>query len=60
MRSEFIGGTLSRVAGAILVGLEPVVFLVGGIYAGSLYGGIVSAFNRRPALVPALVRSRIA
>jgi hypothetical protein len=31
--------------GAVLVGLEPIVFLVGGVYAGALYGGIVGALR---------------
>jgi len=34
-----------RVVGAILVGFEPVVFLVCGIYAGAVYGGIVGALR---------------
>ena len=55
-----MGGTLLRVVGTIMVGLEPVVFLVGGVYAGAAYGGIVSTFNPRPGLVSALVRSRMA
>jgi hypothetical protein len=51
-----IGGTVFGLAGAIMVGLEPVVFLVCGVYAGAVYGGIVGAM--RPKLVPAMVRSR--
>jgi hypothetical protein len=31
--------------GAVLVGLEPIVFLVAGVYAGTLYGGIVGTLR---------------
>lgn len=55
-----MGGTVLRLVGTVLVGLEPVVFLVGGVYAGAAYGGFVSAFNPRPALVPVLLRSSMA
>jgi hypothetical protein len=40
-----IGGTVFGLAGAIMVGLEPVVFLVCGVYAGAVYGGIVGALR---------------
>jgi hypothetical protein len=59
-----IGGSLFGVVGAIMVGLEPVVFLVCGVYAGAVYGGIVGALRgaREERLEPApvLVRSRAA
>ena len=41
MRTRFHSGVI----GTILVGLEPIVFLVGGVYAGALYGGIVGALR---------------
>ena len=37
--------TTITVLGAVLIGLEPVVFLVCGIYAGAVYGGIVGALR---------------
>ena len=40
-----IGGTVFGLAGAVMVGLEPVVFLVCGVYAGAVYGGIVGALR---------------
>lgn len=40
-----IGGTVFGPAGAIMAGLEPVVFLVCGVYAGAVYGGIVGALR---------------
>lgn len=40
MRTRFPG-----VIAAMLLGLEPIVFLVGGVYAGALYGGIVGALR---------------
>lgn len=59
-----IGGAVFGAMGAILVGLEPVVFMVCGIYAGTVYGGIVgalrSAREQRVELAPAIVRSRAA
>jgi hypothetical protein len=59
-----IGGSLFGVVGAVMVGLEPVVFLVCGVYAGAVYGGIVGALRgaREERLEPApvLVRSRAA
>jgi len=33
------------VIGAIMVGLEPIVFLVGGVYAATVYSGIVGALR---------------
>jgi hypothetical protein len=55
-----VGGTVLGLMSAALVGLEPIVFMVCGIYAGAVYGGIVGALraSARPALVP--VRSRAA
>jgi hypothetical protein len=55
---------MTTVIGAVMVGLEPVVFLLCGIYAGTVYGGIVGALRgaREPRLdvAPAIVRSRAA
>ncbi|TMC43902.1 MAG: hypothetical protein E6J25_04455 [Chloroflexi bacterium] len=71
-----IGGTAFGLIGAVMVGLEPVVFMVCGVYAGAVYGGIVGALRAahdervepepalpdRPQLeqAPALVRSALA
>jgi hypothetical protein len=59
-----VGGMVFGAIGAIMVGLEPVVFLVCGIYAGTVYGGIVGALRgaREPQVefAPAMVRSRAA
>ena len=41
MRTRFHSGVIS----AILVGLEPIVFLMGGVYAGAIYSGIVGAIR---------------
>ncbi len=53
---------MTTVIGAIMLGLEPVVFLVGGIYAGTVYGGIVGALRgaREERVKLAFVRSRAA
>src|SRR2546423_14115692 len=40
-----IGGTAFGLIGAVMVGLEPVVFMVGGVYAGAVYGGMVGALR---------------
>jgi hypothetical protein len=52
---------MTTVIGAIMLGLEPVVFLVGGIYAGCVYGGIVGALRgaREERVELAFVRSRV-
>jgi formate-dependent nitrite reductase membrane component NrfD len=52
---------MTTVIGAIMLGLEPVVFLVGGIYAGTAYGGIVCALRgaREERVELAFVRSRV-
>src|ERR1700682_1571532 len=34
-----LGGMLFGLAGAIMVGLEPIVFMLCGVYAGAVYGG---------------------
>jgi ABC-type uncharacterized transport system permease subunit len=48
-------------AGTIMVGLEPLVFIVCGVYAGAAYGGIVGALREaRTEPVPALVSTRVA
>jgi len=42
----FLGGFSGSVlgfVGTLMVGVEPVVFLVCGVYAGVVYGGIVGA-----------------
>ena len=41
MRMRFHFGVI----GTILIGLEPIVFLVGGVYAGAIFGGIVGALR---------------
>jgi ABC-type uncharacterized transport system permease subunit len=56
-----LGGAVFGAMSAILVGLEPVVFVVCGIYAGTVYGGIVGALRAREDWVefaPVLGRSR--
>ena len=40
-----IGGTAFGLIGAVMVGLEPIVFMVCGVYAGAAYGGIVGALR---------------
>jgi hypothetical protein len=59
-----IGGAAFGLIGAVMVGLEPIVFMVCGVYAGAVYGGIVCALrgarDERLVLVPALVSSRAA
>jgi hypothetical protein len=53
-----IGGALYGLTRTVMVGLEPVVFMVCGVYAGAIYGGIVDALrNPRAGLVPATARS---
>jgi hypothetical protein len=54
-----IGGTLFGLAGTLMVGLEPIVFMVCGVYAGAVYGGIVGTMHgARTQLAPAVARSR--
>ena len=36
---------MTSVIGAIMLGLEPIVFLVGGVYAATVYGGIVGVLR---------------
>jgi hypothetical protein len=56
-----IGGTLFGLAGSLMVGLEPIVFMVCGVYAGAAYGGIVGAMrSARTELAPAIARARTA
>jgi len=56
-----LGGALFGLAGAVMVGLEPVVFVLWGAYAGAVYGGIVGALrDARVELAPAMVPSRTA
>ena len=47
-----IGGAVSWAIGALMLGLEPIVFLACGVYAGAVYGSIVGA------LLGARVRER--
>jgi len=54
-----IGGTLFSLVNTMLVGLQPIVFVACGVYAGMLYGGVVGAMPRTPALKLAVVRSRV-
>jgi len=52
---------LFGLAGAIMVGLEPIVFMVCGVYSGAVYGGIVGALrDARVELAPVMARSRAA
>jgi hypothetical protein len=37
---------MTTVIGAIMLGLEPIVFLVGGAYAATVYGGMVGVLRR--------------
>jgi hypothetical protein len=59
-----IGGTAFGLIGAVMVGLEPIVFLACGVYGGAVYGGIVGALRgareERLELAPVLVQSRAA
>ena len=56
-----IGGMLFALAGTIMVGLEPVVFMTCGVYAGAVYGGIVGAMRgARTEVTPAMALSRAA
>lgn len=36
---------MTTVIGAIMLGLEPIVFLVGGVYAATVYSGIVGTLR---------------
>ena len=36
---------MTTVIGTIMLGLEPVVFLVGGVYAATVYAGIVGTLR---------------
>jgi len=36
---------MTSVIGAIMLGLEPIVFMVGGVYAAAVYGGIVGVLR---------------
>ena len=50
---------IERLAGTVMVGLEPIVFVVCGVYAGAVYGEIVGALRgTRTELAPAMARSR--
>jgi hypothetical protein len=50
---------IERLAGTVMVGLEPIVFMVCGVYAGAAYGGIVGALRgARTELAPAIAVSR--
>jgi hypothetical protein len=61
-----IGGAAFGLIGAVMVGLEPIVFMVCGVYAGLVYGGIVGALRGARdeqddlQLLPAYVQSRAA
>jgi hypothetical protein len=54
-----IGGTLISLVNTMLVGLQPVVFIACGVYAGMVYGGVVGAMPRTAAFKLAAVRSRV-
>jgi len=54
-----IGGMLFGLAGTVMVGLEPIVFMVCGVYAGAVYGGIAGALRgAHTELAPAIARAR--
>jgi hypothetical protein len=36
---------MTTVIGTIMLGLEPIVFLVGGVYAATVYAGIVGTLR---------------
>ena len=36
---------MATVIGAIMLGLEPIVFLVGGVYAATIYSAIVGTLR---------------
>jgi len=36
---------MTSVIGAIMLGLEPIVFLVGGVYAATVYSGIIGTLR---------------
>ena len=57
-----VGGVAFGAMSAVMVGLGPIVFLVSGIYAGTVYGGIVGALRgaREERVKLAFVRSRAA
>ena len=57
-----IGGVAFGAMSAVMVGLGPIVFLVCGIYAGTVYGGIVGALRGagEERVELAFVRSRAA
>jgi len=57
-----IGGVAFGAMSAVMVGLGPIVFLVSGIYAGTVYGGIVGALRgaREERVELAFVQSRAA
>jgi hypothetical protein len=58
------GGAAFGLIGAVMVGLEPIVFVVCGVYAGAVYGGIVGALrgarDEQLELAPVVVQSRAA
>jgi len=37
---------MTAVVGVIMLSLEPIVFLVGGVYAATAYGGMVGVLRR--------------
>jgi hypothetical protein len=52
---------VERIMRGAMVGLEPIVFMVCGVYAGAVYGGIVGALRgARTDLVPAIAVARTA
>jgi len=57
-----VGGVAFGAMSAVMVGLGPIVFLVSGIYAGTVYGGIVGALRgaREERVELAFVQSRAA
>jgi hypothetical protein len=52
---------VERILRGAMVGLEPIVFMVCGVYAGAAYGGIVGALSgARTELAPAMASARAA
>jgi len=55
----FLGGFSGSVlgfVGTLMVGVEPVVFLVCGVYAGVVYGGIVGALASHRSIALPLIQ----
>jgi hypothetical protein len=54
-----LGGGIAWLVGILMLGLQPAIFLACGVYAGTVYGGIVGAVRAaRHTPEPALARLR--